>query len=1297
MHRALKISLSLLLILPLLACGLLLALAASEGGSRLLAEQARRWSAGALEWGDMQGRLLGPLRLENLNIRSPGLELEVRALSLDWSPGALLVGRLDVASLEATGIRARLEASGTEPAEAPAWRPQDLPLPVDIRLGRLELSDLQWRSGDNPPQSIERVSLAASLENRQLGLTTLDVRAPQGFIEASGEVGFDEQLPLRLNLRWQWRLPDQRLAGGVLEAEGDAARLELRHTGGGELPVNLRGTVRDVLATPGWELQLDWPELPLDTSEAPLLVGPGWLRSDGTLAAYRLDSEGRLQGVGPDPLFWSLQAQGDRSGLQLAPLGLRTAPGELELRGAVGWSGPLTAALAYRAVGEQLTRYNPDLPPQLAAHGHLEGRYENDVVTLQRFDLALDQAPLQLSFEGRVALPATGGPDFEGKLAWRQLGWPLTAAAPAFASAEGRLQLAGTADDYRLDLAAVLAGSQLPPGHWEAMATGDRGKLLLQRLTGQVLDGEVTLAGELGWDPAPRWDLKLNGSGLDPGQWRPDLPGRLALALGSAGRVDPDAGLQGRVGLEQLSGVVAGRDVRLVANALLAGEALDLQSLQLDSGGNRLSASGRLAPAALGLGWDLQVPNPGALLPGLQGQLMGSGRLEGTADAPRVRVSLSGRELELDARRLSSLSVELEAGLAAQAPLRLDLAVGELAQGGETQLQSARLQARGSTSAHWLELDLAAPAQQLRARLEGGLHADTGQWRGSLAELVADAADYGSWSLAQPAPLMLSGAALRLGDTCLRAGTDSSRVCVQGDWSGSTGGELAARIQALALQRLVADLDGQLDGEVRGTLAADGALRGQGELELSAGQLRVAGGEGTRNINFRGGKLDFAVAEGGLDAALVVEGEQRRLLRAELQLPALNRLPLPEPQPLRGRIEADLDDLSGLQALVPALENTAGSLRADLQLAGTLQQPLLLGELVLADGAADVPSAGLELRQIELRIDGDPAQPGQLAIAGGLVSGPGRVDLSGRVDLAGGGVALAVTGDRLLAYNTPDARALVSPDLQLGWDSDVLNLRGRIEVPEADVTPQLGLSPALLTEDSAAAPQPGRVIAPSPDVVVIDAAGEVEEPPVSAPPLRLDSRLELVVGDRVNVSALGLIGRLTGKVMFINRPGADLLPVADGRLSIEDGTFRAFGQDLEIETGRVVFARKPVTEPELNVRAVRWIDNDPVVSSVGVLLSGPADQPLLELFSRPELDQTEIQSYLLTGSGSNNRDSVLSIGTYLYPKLYVSYGYNLLEETNQFDTLYTITPRYGVEAKVGEADNTLNMTITYEH
>ena len=37
-----------------------------------------------------------------------------------------------------------------------------------------------------------------------------------------------------------------------------------------------------------------------------------------------------------------------------------------------------------------------------------------------------------------------------------------------------------------------------------------------------------------------------------------------------------------------------------------------------------------------------------------------------------------------------------------------------------------------------------------------------------------------------------------------------------------------------------------------------------------------------------------------------------------------------------------------------------------------------------------------------------------------------------------------------------------------------------------------------------------------------------------------------------------------------------------------------------------------------------------------------------------------------------------------------------LEKTSEFNSLFTITPRYGVGLDVGEADNNLNMTFTYE-
>ena len=136
--------------------------------------------------------------------------------------------------------------------------------------------------------------------------------------------------------------------------------------------------------------------------------------------------------------------------------------------------------------------------------------------------------------------------------------------------------------------------------------------------------------------------------------------------------------------------------------------------------------------------------------------------------------------------------------------------------------------------------------------------------------------------------------------------------------------------------------------------------------------------------------------------------------------------------------------------------------------------------------------------------------------------------------------------------------------------------------------------------------------------------------------------------------------------------------------------------EKEIETGRVLYENAPVTEPELLMRAMRWIDNDPQVTAAGVEVSGVLEQPILTLFSRPQLDPEDVQSYLLTGRSASDRYNVLSIGTYLHPKLYVGYGFNLLEETSEFNTVYLITPRYGIGVNAGEADSNVNLTFTHE-
>mgnify|MGYP001827746189 CR=1 FL=1 len=199
-------------------------------------------------------------------------------------------------------------------------------------------------------------------------------------------------------------------------------------------------------------------------------------------------------------------------------------------------------------------------------------------------------------------------------------------------------------------------------------------------------------------------------------------------------------------------------------------------------------------------------------------------------------------------------------------------------------------------------------------------------------------------------------------------------------------------------------------------------------------------------------------------------------------------------------------------------------------------------------------------------------------------------------------------------------------------------------------------------------------------------------------PFTLDSEVVVDLGEQVSVNALGFVGRITGLVIFTNPPERnDPVPIARGSVEVREGTFRSFGQDLEIQTGQLLFRAVPATEPELNLRAVRWIDNDPLVTLAGVRVSGSPAEPTLELFSTPQLETAEIQSYLLTGRSPASRDSALTIGTFIRPKLYVGYGYNLLEETSEFDALYTISPRYGAQASVGEADNNIGVTFTYEH
>ena len=1195
MSRPLRILLILTIALTLLLAtgvGAVAILLGSEWGTRFAAGQVKKLAGDGLTWSALEGTLLGPLRLQDLQLTMEGLDLSVAALELSWQPAALLRGRATVEALSVSGVRLATESGPEEQTSSP-FNPEDLRLPVAVDLNAITIRDLEITADGADPLVIDRIDLAARLDGSELELQGLTVRLPQGGLSLNANTVLSADMPVDMAASWDW----------LLAPPGDAA------------------------------------------ANTPL---PASLES-----SFALD-------------------------------------------GKLHWGERLTFNLDYQGEASGLEALDVSLPPQARFAGNATGSQDAESLLLQALSLAVADTPLALSLTGQVTGLSDPEPMADLDLRWEGLNWPLQAAEPVFTSPGGRASLAGTASSYSADLAANLNGQDIPEGRWTLVGRGNTSGFRVEGLDAEIIGGELSASGEITWDPAITWNLEISGSGLQPGQLQPDLTGVLALTLQTDGQLDPEGNPLADLRLKELRGSLANFPLQADAHARLSGDVVELVSGNVQSEGNILAASGTVEGEVLDLAWEMHAPNIAGLLEGADGEISASGSITGTTGQPRVQALLGGENLRLDNYRIAALKATVVAGLAPADPLDLDLDLDQLADGETRLLAALQVKATGTTGKHRLSARLDSGEARLRATLDGGADAELPAWQGRISELGVNTTDFGQWALEGAPALSLASDRASLGEGCMKVASGPGRVCAAGDWIGDGDSAANLQLQDLPLEMFVPAVSSAINGRLGAKLSAGGALEADGAITLGEGKVRV---DDARSLAHGGGQLSLRVDTRGLLAEVQLATPEEGSLEAVATLPALSTVPLAEAQPLAGTIKAELPDLSGLAAWVPELERSAGRLGADLKLGGTLDAPRVEGTLALQDAGATVPLAGLDLQGIQLLVASEPTRPGKLSLTGAARSGPGEVKLEGQADLDDSSLALTLTGDRFEIYDTADARALLSPDLQIAWKDNILKLRGQVTVPQADITPKIKLSPTAQGDGSANVGTPGEAIVPSSDVVVISETIEIaEQAEVPTAPFRIDSQLRLQMGEKVRVKAVGFISRITGAVDFTNTPEQEaLIPIANGRFSLQEGTFRAFGQDLEIETGHVIFDNVPATEPELNLRAVRWIDNDPQVTAAGVMVTGPLDQPVLELFSRPQLEASEIQSYLLTGRSPRSRDSVLGIGTYVTRKIYVGYGFNMLERTSEFNSLFNISPRYGVGSSVGEADNNINLTITYEH
>ena len=127
-----------------------------------------------------------------------------------------------------------------------------------------------------------------------------------------------------------------------------------------------------------------------------------------------------------------------------------------------------------------------------------------------------------------------------------------------------------------------------------------------------------------------------------------------------------------------------------------------------------------------------------------------------------------------------------------------------------------------------------------------------------------------------------------------------------------------------------------------------------------------------------------------------------------------------------------------------------------------------------------------------------------------------------------------------------------------------------------------------------------------------------------------DINIDIDLGDDLRVRGRGLDTRLRGKLTVVNGPTLQSMPRLTGTIRTDRGTFRAYGQDLQVERGRITF-NGALDNPTLDIIAIRpHLDE----LRVGVHVHGTAQLPWVQLFSEPAMPDSEKLSWLVLGRSS---------------------------------------------------------------
>lgn len=903
------------------------------------------------------------------------------------------------------------------------------------------------------------------------------------------------------------------------------------------------------------------------------------------------------------------------------------------------------------------------------------------------------------------------------KLSGRHLQWPLVDKAE-YQLNNFNADLSGLVNRYSLNAKGDVINQSVSSAYFEIQSKGTNENIDINHAIVALPQGELVLSGKIDWVNKLLWNTSVNFKNLDLTQWLPDYPIKLDGKLLTNGSYNAN---YWSISLNDvdLDGDINHAPLQVSGNLLInSDQDFTAQNFNISWGRNQIKINGAMDQKCLIA--EVNLANLNVIDQKLTGDITGHFIVNGSLKKPTITSNLMINKLVWNDLMVdkATLNGKVTYNNMLAGDINFNIKQFQMA---NLVADNANISLSGNEKNHQIKFAIVGKPLSSQFQLNGSLINDRNEWQAVVPQAIWSLDQNNDWRVNHPLKINYNFSK-NIGKFNAHCWLNKqSSICLDNDVSIANGGLIKISLNNIDLEQIDPFINTQTNiaGYVNGKAAIKWNAKSKipsilASLESNDVYIKQQISSQTLPIPFDRFNINANLDDdhANLDWQFGIKNLGEFKGKLQVANPMTDKR-------LSGQVVIDNLSLAIINPLLNDNEHANGFINSNLKFSGSLGDPYIMGNFDVEHSEIKANQLPVDIRSIMIDIDflGKSS-----VLNGNMKTQAGVVNITGKANwqnLDNWNANVAVKGAAINVNMSPLLTMQLIPNIQMKANQQLLELDGQINIPKANIQVE-SLPPSIVDVSS--------------DEVILD--NNLQPVQSQNYGIALNSHVLVSLGDDVTIDAYGLAANLTGK-LFVTQSTKGT--TVNGQINIPNGRFHAYGQDLVVNKGEIIFAGLP-EQPRLNIEAIRNQDAIEDNVTAGIRITGLANDPKVEIFSNPAMSQQEALSYLLRGQGLNSDEQndndmftalLIGLGTaqtgslvgnigdrfgiknlsldtqgvgntqkvvvsgYILPNLQLKYGVGIFDSLAIFTLRYRLLPRLYLDVASG-LDQTVDLIYQFD-